>query len=61
VSGVGQSAENDAPRDEVAKWLAVNDPDPCDPIEYDAATYYRDFADALLGSGWRVIPPGTTS
>lgn len=43
-------------RDEVAIWLAQHDPDPCDPIEFDAAAYYRDFAAALIGSGWQITP-----
>ena len=44
-------------RGALAMALAENDPDPCDLIEYDAAAYYRDFADALIASGHRVLPP----
>ena len=34
----------------LAKVLVESDPEPCDPVEYDAARYYRDFAAALAAS-----------
>lgn len=54
-----QIPEGDARRNDVAMWLVRHDPDPCDPVEYDAAAYYRAFAEALIASGWRIIPPAT--
>ena len=57
---MSHSADYDAARDELARQLVLADPEPCDPVKYDAAAYYRDFADALLRLGVRVIPPEKT-
>lgn len=44
----------DTEREALVSTLVATDPDPCDPINYDASGYYRAFADAILASDWLV-------